>query len=732
MKLPDPNPSTLPHDLSLAVVICTKDRPDALSMTLDSVWTQSRLPDELIVVDDGVLPEQTISEIKLACEAHYVRWIYHRKNHPSLTRSRNIAADLAASDILVYLDDDVTCAANLLDEIADLMADPRIAALSPIIREPSLEGFSAKLYQYGYRLACWWRIHPRVQLHDMPQILKDQHRAMPLRWLSGAAMALRRQLVLSERFDEALSEYALGEDREMGYRLAASHHLIEARATHVIHRRESTGRADHRRLGFMTSYNYLYILNKTCILRPLDWLLITWSLFVLALMHAIWGLRHPRHFRELLGMLQGAFSYLKMTLAGSNSIVPSSSPKSAIRNPQSEIPLRVLFVTTDLQPGGAELMLVALVQQLRSHQIEPVILCLKAAGPLADQCREQGIQVHEHYLRHKSDVTVIARIRELIARESIDIVTVAHSGGDRMFWATLAARSCRVPVVVWSHWFPVAGQRHLEKPNRLLSRWVSAYVALGARHRTALTRHEHIPAARIHVIPNALDLNRFASTDRRQARKLLHLRDDQIGVGIVANFRSEKRHDVFIEAARRLHQRHPDIRFFVIGDGPDRDAVLTAAAASGLNHDVLRIIGARSDIPDLLPGLDISCLCSDIECFSVTMLEAAAAGCAFIGPDAGCLPEFITHGVTGLLIRPANVADLVEAIQSLVLDTGLRRSLCREAHRRVYEDYSLNVMAAKFSSLFIDVRHNRHPARYSRSPSDKKSGAIVRKPIVSA
>jgi glycosyltransferase involved in cell wall biosynthesis len=743
MKHANHNPDSSASRSSIAVVICTKDRPDALVRTLDSVWTQSHLPNELIVIDDGVLPEQIVSEISLACDALHIRWIYHRKSPPGLTRSRNVAAQLAASEILIYLDDDVTCAVNLLDEITDLMRDPQIAAISPVIREPEFEGMSAKMYQMGYRLACWWRVHPREVLSGSPTILKNTRRARALRWLSGASMALRRDIVLRERFDETLSEYALGEDREMGYRLAARHHLVEACATQVIHRREATGRTNHRRLGFMTSYNYLYILRKTCSLRFVDWLLIAWGLFVVASMHLVWGLRRPYHFRELLGMFDGLRTFMGSSVSAPGLPDLSSNRKSKISertadpsapgpNPKSKIPLRVLFVTTSLDPGGAELMLVALVQQLRAHQIEPIILSLKAAGPLAASCRETGIKVHEQFLRHKSDVAVIARIRDLIARDAIDIVCVAHSGGDRMFWATLAARTLQVPVVVWSHWFPGFGKRHLERPNRLLIRWVDAFVALGARHREALARCEHVPASRIHVIPNALDLDRFAAPERKQARRLLRLRDDQIGVGIVANFRPEKRHDVFIEAARRLHQRRPELRFFVIGDGPDRDAVLTAAAASGLNHDILRIIGARSDIPALLPGLDICCLCSEIECFSVTMLESAAAGCAFIAPNVGCLPEFIADGLNGLLIHPAHVGDLVDAIERLAMDSSLRHSITQAARRRVFEDYSLPTMADRFSRLFFDVSQNHQSRRYSRPLRSKKTPVIVRKVIKTA
>ena len=125
-----------------------------------------------------------------------------------------------------------------------------------------------------------------------------------------------------------------------------------------------------------------------------------------------------------------------------------------------------------------------------------------------------------------------------------------------------------------------------------------------------------------------------------------------------------------------------------------------AAAASGLDDETLRLLGARDDVSTLLPGIDISCLCSEQECFSVTMLEAAAAGCAFIGPGTGCMTEFLEHRRTGLVIRPADVESLADAMEELVADGGLRRRLAQAARERVVRDHDIGRMAGMFSGLF--------------------------------
>lgn len=735
---------------TVAVVFCTRDRPDALTQTLDSVWRQTRLPDELIIIDDGALATSVCDAIIAECDSRGVKCLIESNAGRGLTRARNLAADLAASDILQYLDDDVTCDLEFLAEVCRVFRDPAVDVVTAVVDEPAFSGRSARAYRFGYRLACWWRVAPRGRPSaPRPTVLDEPGAARVVRWLSGAAMALRRDVVRRVRFDEGLAEYALGEDREMGYRLWPRHWLVEARRARVVHRRDGGGRMAARRLGYMTSYNYLYILEKTCRLGVGDWFLVAWGLSVLGAMHAAWAVAGDRraHLGEWVGMLEGVGRWFFGSSAGATQAMPviegapdenelrslvircplsvpdsrvsvSDSQSAGSSGERGSLPCgrgsdrgdgrsggglakRVLFVTNRLEAGGAELMLVSLVERLGRHGIRPVILCLKDAGPLAERCRAAGVEVHENLLRFKADVAVLVRMRRLIATYDASAIVAAHSGGDRMFWTTLAGRMTRTPVVVWSHWFPEAGSRHFERANRLVARWVDMFVALSASHRAALTRFEHVPSDRIKVIPNGIDVAAFAKAGARaSARRLLGLEDHHFAVGIVANLRTEKRHDVFVDAAKRLERLDDNYRFVIIGDGPNRDAVRAAVEASGLDAETLRLLGGRDDVADLLAGLDASCLCSEVECFSVSMLEAAAAGCPFIGPAAGGLAAFLEDRRTGLVIRPADAASLADAVSVLAGDAALRDRLVAAARETVAARFDVETMVRSFGELF--------------------------------
>ncbi len=728
-KSSDPAPAGLP---TLAVVLCTRDREPALHRTLDALWRQTRPPDELIVIDDGRLSDAARAEFAAHASRRKIRWIYHRKSPPGLTASRNTAARLARSDVLLYLDDDVSCDAAVVAETVAAFRDPDIAGLAPAVLEPTWSQPAARIVLAGYRLAGWWSIRPRPgrpprtvprRSGRLGQGWDDRPPLRPARWLSGAAMALRRDVVLSNPFDERLAEYALGEDREISYRLAPRRLLVAAPHIHVVHRRDAPGRPDERRFGFMTSFNYLYILRKTCRLGPGDALVLLWTFLCLTgfFFGAAVAFRSRRHLDSLLGLLDGlctvwlARGMMPRFAETERRREPGGALRPAVAPPNS---VRVLFVTNRLEHGGAEWVLLSLVRQLPRFGVRPAVLCLKDAGPLSGECRARGAPVFEGLLRYKTDAAAIPRIAELLRRESIDVVVPVGSGGDRMFWSTLAARWTGRRVIVWSHWFPTPAQPRFERPNRLLYRWVDRFVALGRAHRDALARVEFVPAGRIRVVPNGVEPPRFDLQGRRNdARALLGLKPRQVGIALVGNLRAEKRHDVFVAAVARLAPDFPQARFFIIGDGPHRAAVESVLRRVALPETVLRFLGARDDVPLLLAGLDVVCLCSEVECLSITMLEAAAAGCAFAGPLVGSMNEFLEDGVTGLATRPADVDSLAAALGRLIADAPLRRRLAAEARDRVLASFTVDRAAREFSAVLHAAAARRRPARVNAPSS---------------
>lgn len=362
----------------------------------------------------------------------------------------------------------------------------------------------------------------------------------------------------------------------------------------------------------------------------------------------------------------------------------------------------ILFVTTDLRRGGAETIILLAARRWPRSQGRCVIACMRGGGGLLAEAQKAGIAVHQNLIRHKLDVRVIRRLRDVIEAESIGAVIAVGSGGDRMFWSVLAARKWSIPVFVWSHTFPVPGRIEFERLNRLLYHRVAAFIALGEQHRQALATVEGVPAERIHVVRNGIEVDAYDRADRRaEARAALGLADDAetVAVGLLANLRGVKRPDIFIEAARRVHALRKNTRFFLIGDGPCRARVEEHAAEVDAAGAYVHLLGERADVPLLLQGLDIVCLSSRQECFSLAMLEAMAAGRAFIAPRTGSLDEALKDGRTGLFLPELSPDALAAAIQRLVDNPVERLHIGEAARALVHTEFRCESMVESLAAL---------------------------------
>jgi glycosyltransferase involved in cell wall biosynthesis len=202
------------------------------------------------------------------------------------------------------------------------------------------------------------------------------------------------------------------------------------------------------------------------------------------------------------------------------------------------------------------------------------------------------------------------------------------------------------------------------------------------------------------VIYNGLDLDRFSveSISKRQSA-----RDSGAvkTVGIVANLRKVKGLEVFIEAAKKLSDLFFDLRFAVVGEGPERGFLEKLAADLGIGHRV-HFLGSRRDIPEILASFDIGVLCSHYESFSNSILEYMAAGLPVVCTDVGGAREVITDGVNGFLVPPDDPVALADSIRNII-EQDLFLQFGRANRARVEEGFSPSSMIERFESIYSDL-----------------------------
>ena len=214
-----------------------------------------------------------------------------------------------------------------------------------------------------------------------------------------------------------------------------------------------------------------------------------------------------------------------------------------------------------------------------------------------------------------------------------------------------------------------------------------------------LTPERHAVA----VTPFGVDLARFSAQPRR---------DGPLTLGIVKSLAPKYGVDLLLRAFAGLcadaevRAAQPACRLLIVGDGPQRDALVQLAAQLGITERT-QFVGAvaHTDVPHWLNQLDIYAAPSrlDSESFGVAVIEACACGLPVVVSDAGGLPEVVVDGATGLVVPRDDVPALQAALKRLVLDAALRDRLGRQGRAHVERHYEWRRCVDRMERCYTDT-----------------------------
>jgi phosphatidylinositol alpha-1,6-mannosyltransferase len=221
-----------------------------------------------------------------------------------------------------------------------------------------------------------------------------------------------------------------------------------------------------------------------------------------------------------------------------------------------------------------------------------------------------------------------------------------------------------------------------------------------------------VPEERVRMIGAGVSPDSLISTaDAGHAlRDRLGLPDDAFLVLTVARLVRRKGHDLVLRALADLAPSNPDLRYAIIGDGPERAVLESMAEGLGLKDRVL-FAGPvpDADLPAWYAACDALVMPSrDVpgqppEGFGLVYLEAGAAGKPVIGARTGGVPSAIVHGQTGLLVEPEDVGGLTEALRTLMSDRAAAAAMGEQGRDRVLADFTWDHVAARFLTYLTDA-----------------------------
>lgn len=366
----------------------------------------------------------------------------------------------------------------------------------------------------------------------------------------------------------------------------------------------------------------------------------------------------------------------------------------------SESRIGVLHVVHSLNVGGAEKLVFDLARRTDPGRFAVSVACLDAAGALAVPLTAAGIPVEVLERRPGLDARLVQRLRRLIVRHGASVVH-AHQYTP-FFYGVAAARLAGAACVFTEH-----GRHHpdVRKPkrvaaNQVLSRLTRATVAVSEFTRRALIDNDGFPPERVRVLYNGVETSRRAPVERDAARAALGLPLDVPVLGLCARLSPEKNLGMLVEGFAQIRQRHPGARLVIAGDGPARADVEARIAALDL-AGVVHLPGFVSDVPGLMPALDVFALTSFTEGTSVTLLEAMFAGRPAVVTEVGGNPEIVVEGVTGHLVASQDTHAFADRICGLFEAPARAQALGAAGRARVLERFTFDGMVKAYEALYL-------------------------------
>ena len=373
---------------------------------------------------------------------------------------------------------------------------------------------------------------------------------------------------------------------------------------------------------------------------------------------------------------------------------------------------RIAVVASTFGVGGAEIVTGNVLRRLPRERYDVRLHFLHDAGIVGRDLLTDGFDGTERLCRGRRDVGGAVRLARRF-RSFVPGLVWCLDHVDAMWLGRMAALFTGVPAsIIASHSTGLVDARGRIRPSfrrreRVLVEFMARIVAVSETHARYLRDVTGLPAGRIVVIENGIDVDAWpvaTPARRREARTALGIDAADAVVTMVAAMRPEKAHDVLLHAVEILHASGRRVRVLLAGDGPLLETLRRDAQRRGI-ADRVEFLGIRRDVARLLHASDAVVLPSRavVETLPLSVLEAMASGVPVIASRVGSVPEVVVDGETGRLVAPGDAMELARVIAATLDDAMAAGRWSREARRRVEARYSVDRTTARYEQLFDEL-----------------------------
>jgi glycosyltransferase involved in cell wall biosynthesis len=370
---------------------------------------------------------------------------------------------------------------------------------------------------------------------------------------------------------------------------------------------------------------------------------------------------------------------------------------------------KILYPIINGDVSGGNIVCLYLIDEALNKGWE-VIVNSPTDGAFCDMLRERGVSIYHLNTNRSFRWDAAWKLAEIIKREQIDLVHV-HAPFAGSILACLAGKIANVSVIVHAHSQDPLSTNSLIKAYQRIMRWWTSKVCCNAVISVSEQIKDELIAEgfyerKFHVVYNGTPLT-YQQIEPKSIRHNLNIPDDVFVIVHVGRLCKGKGQHILLQAASIWRQYNKKIIYLIIGEDSEQNGAylqhLKDIAAELKVNDIVKFLGQRLDVPQILAAADLLVLPSFSEGLPLVILEAMAVGKPVIATSVGGVSEIVIHEETGLLVPVGDASALAEAIFEMVQNPDSASEMGRKGLEIVKENFSVEKMRQEIFDIYDRV-----------------------------
>lgn len=366
--------------------------------------------------------------------------------------------------------------------------------------------------------------------------------------------------------------------------------------------------------------------------------------------------------------------------------------------------MNILNVTTMQGLRGGDAQMYTIYNLLKDKaDLKQYILCPDDSD-LAEMCRRDNANLITYDHNKKKKINAVKAIIKSCKIHKIDLIHVHDS----------TALTCSLIAIKFLNYQPklVLSRKRNNKikpfflnkykySHPYITKIVSVSKAVEAIFDEIIT-----DKTRLLTIYDAIDVKKVvAKSNTHILHRAYNLSEETLIIGNIAGLDDQKDLFTFIDTAKRILQNKtdlPDIKFFIVGRGPKKEALEQYISENQLNDDVI-LTGFRNDVLDILPEFNLLLMTSIEEGLPLSIYEAFAAKIPVVSTDAGGIKEVVKNGATGFVEMQKDSDALSRRCLEILRNPTLKNSIVENAFEVVAAHHDLKNFEENYYNFYKSI-----------------------------